>query len=262
MREISFEESKQLLVKTLESIDKCCRENNIEYSLCWGTMIGAIRHHGFIPWDDDFDLMMSRENLNRFLKVYKDPEYAVNTPQISENRANINTKIYNKKTCVFFKNRSESLFGVWISIFPYDNAPNENLMQWERKRDFWMKFFHIKTQSTIDQPFVRQVAKKMIRFLFPFSSLWIYNRVENCLTAYNGQQTKRVCIWYGTPYMKFRYYPKELLDEFIDVDFEGITTKIIKGYDKFLKITYGDYMTFPPESERFPKHEYKAYYME
>ena len=263
MREITFEESKSIMLKTLESIDRCCRENNINYSLCWGTMIGAIRHHGFIPWDDDIDLMMSREEYNRFLKVYNDPQYAVYAPKETKNHLNIITKIYDKKTCVYLRNRSKSYFGVWVSIFPYDNAPDENLRQWEMKRDFWMKICYLRIQNLIGQSLIRQVVKRIIRILlFPFSSFWIYNRIENCLTEFNGQQTKRVCIWYGTPYMKFRYFPKELLDECIDVDFEGLKSKIIKGYDEFLKITYGDYMKFPPESERVPKHHYKAYYIE
>ena len=263
MREVSFEESKQIMVKTLESIDRCCRENNIKYSLCWGTMIGAIRHHGFIPWDDDIDLMMSREDHDRFLKVYNDPKYAIYTPKVDKNDLYLNTKIYDKKTSVYIKNRSKSFFGVWVSIFPYDNAPDVKLRQWEMKRDFWLILYRIKIHDFLGYGLMRRVVKRIIRILLlPFSSFWLYNRIVNCLTAYNSQQTKRVCIWYGTPYKKFRYFPKELLDECMDVDFEELKSKIIKGYDEFLKITYGDYMTFPPESERVPKHNYKAYYNE
>ena len=263
MREIPFEESKRIMVNILESIDNCCRKHNIKYSLCWGTMIGAIRHHGFIPWDDDIDIMMPREDFNRFLKVYNDPLYTYITPKVSKKHKNIITKIYDKKTSVFIKNRSTSRFGVWVSIFPYDNAPNEKLKQWEIKRDFWMLLYYIKAQNLNGQGFMRRMVKKVIKMLlFPLSSFWIYNRIEKCLTAYNSQQTKRICIWYGTPYMKFRYFPKELLDECIDVDFEKLKSKIIKGYDEFLKITYGDYMKLPLESDRVPKHNYKAYYIE
>lgn len=261
MREITFEESKAIMAKTLESIDRCCRENNIKYSLCWGTLIGAIRHHGFIPWDDDIDIMMSREEYYRFLNVYNDPQYNIYTPKVN-NHLTINTRIYDKKTCVYLNNRPKSLFGVWVSIFPYDNAPDKHLRQWEKKRDFWMKFRHLNAQNLDKQGYIRLVAKKMIIILLRPFSIWIYNKIENCLTAFNDRQTERVCIWYGTPYMKFRYFPKELLDEYIDVDFEGIKVKIIKGYDEFLKGTYGDYMKFPPESERIPKHDYKAYYIE
>lgn len=261
MKEVSFEESKKIMVKTLDSIDKCCRENNIKYSLCWGTMIGAIRHNGFIPWDDDIDIMMPRADYNKFLAVYKDPVYAVFIPGVDKDHWNIITKVYDKKTCVYFNNRPNSYFGVWVSIFPYDNAPDENLKQWEIKRDFFMKLYHLKTQSLIGQKFLRRWIKRTIRlFLVPFSSISLYKRIENCLTSNNGKHTKRICIWYGTPFMRFRYFPKELLDEFIDVDFEDIKAKVIKGYDAFLRNTYGDYMNLPPESERVPKHKYKAYY--
>lgn len=264
MREIAFEESKSIMVGILKSIDKCCRANNIKYSLCWGTMIGAIRHHGFIPWDDDIDIMMPREDYNRFLNVYNDPEYGVYTPRVNKNCIQIITKIFDKKTCVYYHNHPKSLFGIWISIFPYDNAPDENLVQWERKRDFWMNLYHIKTTRFFTtNSFKKRIGKVLLKFLvFPYSSFKIYNQIETCLTKYNGQQTKRVCIWYGTPYMRFRYFPKELLDEFVDVDFDEVKSRIINCYDEFLKTTYGDYMILPPESERIPKHNYKAYYVE
>lgn len=262
MREVSFEESKDIMIKILKSIDSCCRENNIKYSVCWGTMIGAIRHHGFIPWDDDIDIMMPREDYNRFLTIYNDPEYGVYTPKVSKDHKNIITKVFDKKTCVYIKSRSRS-FGIWVSIFPYDNAPNEYLKLWEMKRNFWLTLYSIKVQDLVGQRLFRRVTKKVIRFfLLPFSPFWIYNRIEECLTANNGYDTRHVCIWFGTPYMLFRYFPQELFDDFIDVDFGDIKTKIIKGYDKFMKQTYGDYMQFPPESERVPKHNYKAYYIE
>ena len=265
MREVSFDESKKIMVNILESIDRCCRANDIKYSLCWGTMIGAIRHHGFIPWDDDIDLMMSRKDYNRFLEVYNDPEYEVYTPKVDKNCIQPMTKICDKKTCVYLNNHSKSLFGVWVSIFPYDNAPDENIAKWEKKRDFLLKLYHIKTcqklnrhRSTI-RKFSKQVSKCL---LIPFSSFWIYKRLENCLTAFNDQRTNRVCIWFGTPYMKFRYFPQELLEGFVDVDFEQMKAMIIKRYDEFLRGTYGDYMKLPPESERTPKHNYKAYFIE
>ena len=265
MREVSFEESKEIMVNILKSIDKCCRENNINYSLCWGTLIGAIRHHGFIPWDDDIDLMMSRKEYNRFLEVYNDSEYGVYTPKVNKNCIQPMTKVYDKKTRVYLNNHSKSLFGVWVSIFPYDNAPDENIVKWEKKRDFWSRLYHIKTcqrlirERSAFRKFSKQVSKLV---LTPFSSFWIYKRLENCLTAYNNQQTSRVCIWFGTPYMKFRYFPKELMNEFVDVDFEQMRAMVIKRYDDFLMSTYGDYMMFPPESEQVPKHNYRAYFLE
>lgn len=267
MREISMEESKSIMVKILESIDKCCCENNIKYSLCWGTMIGAIRHHGFIPWDDDIDVMMSREDYNRFLQVYDDSEYGVYTPKKNRNCVQIVTKIFDKKTCVYFLNQQNSLFGIWVTIFPYDNVPDKNLKKWEMKRYFWLTLYHFKTSMFFPTDTIKRRIRKVLKVLgkivlLPCSSFWLYNKVERCLTAFNDQQTQRVCIWTGVGVTKttFVYFSKEWFEECIEVDFENIRTKIIKGYDQFLRSRYGDYMKFPPESERVPKHNYKAYY--
>lgn len=266
MREISMEESKSIMVKILESIDKCCSENNIKYSLCWGTMIGAIRHHGFIPWDDDIDVMMSREDYNRFLQVYQDPEYGVYTPKKNKNCVQIITKIYDKNTCIFIRNHPKSFFGIWVSIFPYDNVPDVNLKKWEMKRFVLTSLYHFKTAIIFPKDtFKRRIIKILGKIIvLPFSSFWLYKKVENCLTAYNNQQTKRVCIWTGVGITKttFIYFSKEWFDECIDVDYENVKTKIIKGYDQFLRYRYGDYMKFPPESERVSRHIFKAYYID
>lgn len=264
MREITFEESKRIMVNILKSIDKCCRENNIKYSLCWGTMIGAIRHRGFIPWDDDIDIMMPREDYNRFIKVYNDSEHGIYTPRLTKNSVQIITKIYDKKTCTYFNNLSKCLFGVWVSIFPYDNVPDENLQQWERRRNFWVNVYHIKIANYLKtDSLMRRLVKFFLKIpLIPFSSFWIYNQVERCLSAFNGKKTQRVCVLYARYFTDFRYFPQKLFDEVIDVGFENVKTNIIKGYDEFLNLTYGDYMQLPPESMRVPEHNYKAYYVE
>jgi len=266
MREISVDETKLIMVRILESIDKCCRENNIKYSLCWGTMIGAVRHHGFIPWDDDIDIMMPREDYNRFLKVYNDSRYGVYSPRNNKNCVQIITKIYDKRTSVYFHNHPKSIFGIWISIFPYDNVPDENLNKWKLKRTFWMSLYHFKTARflTTDSFLMRTTKALTKAIVFPFSSFWLYEKLEKCLTEFNDIQTKRVCIWTGVGRTKttFIIFNKEWFDECMDIDFENQKTRIIKGYDQFLRFRYGDYMKFPPEQERIPKHNFKAYYID
>lgn len=263
MKEIPLEESKKIMIDILESIDRCCRANNLKYSLCWGTMIGAVRHHGFIPWDDDIDITMPRDDYNRFLRVYNDPNYNVYTPKVDKNCIQIITKIYDKRTRIIFNNHPKTLYGVWISIFPYDNVPDENLRQWEKRLSFWTLLYQGKAARFLTtNPIKKRIGKVFLKIvLLPFSSFWLYNRVERCLTEYNGSQTKRVAITTGIGIFKFLYFSKEWFDECIDIEFEGVKTKIIKGYDQFLKHRYGDYMELPPESERIPKHKYKAYYI-
>ena len=263
MKEIGLEESKHIMLKMLESIDKCCREHNIKYSLCWGTMIGAIRHHGFIPWDDDIDVMLPRSDYNKFIEVYNDSKYGLYSPRNNKNCIQILTKVYDKSTCIFFNNHPKSLFGIWVSLFPYDNVPVDHLRRWEIKRTFWMSLYHFKTVRYLKtDSIVRKIAKFVLKIpVLPFSSFWIYSRVEKILTEYNDKQSDKICIWPADEFTEFDYYPVDLFSELIDVEFDRVRCKLIGGFDKFLRMKYGDYMTFPPEEERVPKHDYKAYYI-
>lgn len=265
MREISFDESKKILISTLESIDKSCRENNIEYSICWGTMIGAIRHHGFVPWDDDIDLMMSRENYNRFIEVYNDPDYNVYTFKKGGNWNMLHTRVSNKKTAVFFNGEKDSPHGCWISIFPYDNVPDIDRKKWERKRTILIRLFQLKNakwfpKASFLRNCVRIVGKQ---FLFFVSSYQMGIKVNRFLSQYDHQNTKEVALWdNGVSLTKFFYFPAEFFDSFIEVNFDGVKCKIIKEYDKFLRLYYGDYMTPPPVEKQVPSHNYKAYYLD
>lgn len=265
MKEISFEESKKILTSTLKSIDNCCRVNNISYSLCWGTMIGAIRHHGFIPWDDDMDLMMPREDYNRFLEVYNDPEYGVYAPMKTKNCIQLLIKVFNNKTMIFFDNHPKSLYGLWISIFPYDHVPDENLKSWEMRRTFWMNLYHFKVVRFLTtDSILRKCIKAVLKIpVLPFSSFYLAKKAESCLSEYNNQPTKKVCLWdCGVGFTKYYYFPRELFDDFLDVEFDGVKCKIIRGYDEFMRMYYGDYMTPPPVEKQVPSHNYKAYYKE
>ncbi len=265
MKEITFEESKKIMIKTLESVDKCCRENKINYSLCWGTMIGAIRHKGFIPWDDDIDLMMQRDEYNRFLSVYNDSNYEVYTPLRNKNCIQVLTKISNKNTKAFFNNYPRnSLFGLWISIFPYDNAPDESLESWEKKRTRLLNLYHIKTVRYLStDSLLRKLTKFFMKTItIPYSSFYLAKKIEKHLSRFNNLKTKNICIWdNGYGFTKFFYFPARLFESYEEVEFDGVKCKIIKGYDEFLRLYYGNYMQLPPVEKQVPSHDYKAYYI-
>lgn len=267
MKEISIEESKIIMLDTLKSIDRCCRENNINYSLAWGSMIGAIRHHGFVPWDDDIDLMMSRNDYNRFLQVYDDPRFDIYSPYKNKNCIQLLTKVYRKDTKVIYNNyKKKSLFGLWISIFPYDNAPDEGLRQWEKPILSLLWIYHNKVSLFLDVNSFRRLRRNIAKFflkipVLPFSSFYLAKKTERILTEYNNLKTRNICLWDSDNYTRYLYFPSELFEEYIDVDFDGVKCRIIKEYDKFLRMYYGDYMQLPPEEKRVPSHNYKAYFV-
>ena len=268
MKEITFEESKLIMIDTLKSIDKCCRENNINYSLAWGSLIGAVRHHGFVPWDDDIDLMMSRDNYNRFLQLYDDPRFSIYTPNKDKNCIQLLTKVYRKDTKIFFNfYKKKSLFGLWISIFPYDNAPDEGLEKWDKKRAWLFRLYHYKVSLYLDRkPILQSYVSNMVKFflkipVMPFSSFYLAKKIERHLSIFNHKKTQNICIWDTENYTKYLFFPSELFDEFEEVDFEGVKCLIIKGYDTFLRMFYGDYMQLPPKEKRVPSHNFKAYYV-
>lgn len=265
MKEITFEESRKILLNTLASIDKCCRDNDIKYSLSWGTLIGAIRHKGFIPWDDDMDLMMSRENYNKFIKCYNDSQYNLYMPRENNDFYHILAKVSNKDTAIYYDFRKKSPHGLWISIFPFDNVPDERNKQWELHRKIVVGMYHGRTSVWNTKiPLYRNLMKDVYKFILrPFKPYTIYRWVEKCLTKYNGQITKEIAIWdCGCGYTTFFKFPSELFEEYIDVPFANVNCMVIKGYDRFLRLYYGDYMQMPPEEQRVASHNYKAYYVD
>lgn len=265
MNTISFKESREIMLETLDSIDKCCRENDINYSLCWGSLIGAIRHHGFIPWDDDIDLMMSRRDYNRFLEVYNDDKFNIYTPLKDKNCIHLLTKVYRKDTRVIFNNyNKKSLFGLWVTIFPYDNVPDVGLKKWEMKRTLLTKLYLFKTFRYFDtDTMILKITKFILQISVAFcSSFTLAKKIEKHLSKYNQLKTRKICIWdcsFG--FSRFFYFPSELFEGYVDVDFDGIKSRMIKGYDTFLRMYFGDYMQLPPEEEREPSHDYIAYYV-
>lgn len=263
MKLISFEVSKRIQVEILRVIDDCCRKNGIHYSLSWGTLIGAIRHKGYIPWDDDIDIMMKRDDYNKFLSCFSAPNYELHYFKKGKFWHQPLTKVTDERTAVVFNYKTKSSFGLWVSIFPVDNVPDEGQDVWKKK--LYRRSTLLRLRTAIwrsDTSFIRNVIKVFVRMiLLPISSYRCGKFLESLLTANNCQKTKTVCMWEGSKGVtSFSYFPSYYFDEYMDVEFEGNQYMIISKYDSFLRDCYGDYMQLPPEEERYPLHDYKAYY--
>lgn len=258
---LTLSETHKLLFDILVSIDRCCRDNNIKYSLGFGTLLGAVRHHGFIPWDDDIDLLMTREELNKFIKCYSSTRYEM----IANDRPDWGwsyISISDTKTIVKYDQNYERVtpHGIWVSIFPIDNRPDDET-EWKKQQKSIVKYFNLcrlKRSKWVPTGIVRNIAKLFARaILAPFSLRYFAKKQEDEMSRYNNVNTNN-CYRMVQDFCSF---PSYIMLEHIDLEFEGYMFMALKEYDTYLKIEYGDYLTLPPIDQRIPKHNYNVYYI-
>ena len=256
-----------LMLKILKEVHKICEENNIKYFLSDGTLIGAIRHQGFIPWDDDLDIGMLREDYEKFCKI---------APQIlSENfiLQNFQTdkgyglqfgKVILKNTVWIekvAKNTNRQWSGIYIDIFPYDNITENKKMQKLINRLYifiqgliLIKFKYINISNYESMAKKLKYVLKKIYLCTISKKLLIYIRDSICKRYLNKSNT--LVTKYGGNFYKnqnpYNFYKDLTLQNFEDTSFY-----IPKNYDKILKNLYGNYMDIPPiEKQRQHGIEY------
>lgn len=263
MKEITdLNEIKNIELDILQQVHDFCEKNNIRYSLCGGTLIGAIRHKGFIPWDDDIDIMMLRSDYERFVSTFKMNGYSVHNYKNDKGYLNTFAKVYNDKTLVIENGVTHE--SVYVDVFPVDDFPNNG---WATKstlafRKFLFRFATYKSIPLFSKKYsiVKQAAVHAIRFLSaPFSA----HTISAIINKYCARFHEKSPVFRGV--LVFGYDAREILDanvfdEYIDLDFEGRKFKTIKNYNAYLKSIYGDYMKLPPEEERVGHHDIVAYW--
>lgn len=260
-KEVSLEDSKKIMFEILKSVDKCCRENGLKYSLDWGTLLGAVRHKGFIPWDDDIDLMMPRNDFNQFLKLYNDKHYDMlssNDPKWGWNY----TRVCDKGTIVVFGPNAEKIreHGLWLSIFPIDSIPDskEEWLVQKRKIDFYHGLCRLKRSGwTKGGDFFRNIGKLLARIVLkPVSMCYLAKKEEEWLSKYSELRTENSF----QRDIDYHIRPTKYFDKTVDLEFEHGVFMAISEYHQYLTDEFGNYMQFPPIEKRTPSHGYIAYY--
>lgn len=261
MQEVSPEECKRLQLNILINVAKFCEEHNIKYSLAYGTLIGAVRHKGFIPWDDDIDIIMLRDDYERFVATYKDVSYDMVDGKHQLNHMHV--RIADKNTFLVSLDGVRDKFyksGVWIDVFPIDKVPN-NKKQYKvfMRKIYWL----CKLQRIAEvggkgrKPSIKIPFYILQLFLKPFGPL-LGKKANDEMIKYNHSDSNTVAnvsLWY----LHYPSFPIDYMKEFATHEFEGCLFHIISKYDEFLKGIYGDYMTPPPVNMRNYRHGYIAY---
>lgn len=248
-------------LRIVNEINQICLRNNIKYSMIGGTLIGAVRHHGFIPWDDDIDLMMERSEYERFLSIAEkelSAEFYIadyeHTPSIGEPF----TKIMMKNTIMKedFTGSSNAPAGIFVDVFPVDNAPKPRIFKTiQRYKNYSLrKKILIKSNYCFGKTGVKKIIYDVLeRFTFE-SKQDLIRKYRNNQTKYNHRNTAEYVSLCGAYDYNRETLPKQWLSEYIFLEFEGLKLMAFKDYDKILRHYFGNYMELPPENERICRH--------
>lgn len=258
---------RDLQLKSLEILlyfKEFCEEHNLRFFLCGGCCIGAIRHKGFIPWDDDIDVFMPRtdyERLGLLWKKHADTnKYSYCRTNREESFETMLTQIADNNT-TFIKTNLKDYdinHGIKLEIIPLDGVPNSKV---KRKIQIgWAIVFNLFNRQVPpkNKGKLANIIGKILLWIFRGKKLRynIWKFAEKQMTKYPiSKDTKYVtelCVTYK--YMK-NQYPREYFEKEVYKEFEGYLMPLPIGYDGYLRMAFGNYMEMPPEEERIPKHD-------
>ncbi len=276
MKEVTPEEQlrwNSIILDVLAHFVDFCNDHGLTYFCCGGTAIGAVRHHGMIPWDDDIDVFMPRPDYDRFVLLAQQQDlgdYELVTPYNKENYPLYFVKLCNRHTTLQEQADCPCVHGLYVDIFPIDGAPDDYESARAMERRFTKTKHKLEAISTRVSfaAYVSLLAKpaewgRFVRKTVGFLFRSVYRRrllreMEAVCRQYDYDKSTLVAVYCGS-YGPKEVFPKEWLQGTVAFPFEGITVQLPSGYDQYLRQYYGDYMQLPPEDKR-QSHHLKAYY--
>lgn len=261
MKTIDLAEMKRLELDILTEIDAFCRKHNLRYYLTAGTLLGAVRHKGFIPWDDDIDIAMPREDYEQFFKLFSEAHRNSHLKLISyRNRTSLYPflKVIDDRTVVYEQYVDPRYrTGVWVDIFPLDGLPEDNSpfdANDRTQRTYNIVASNPDAATTPFRKFVKKMLKPLVGNKDLFSLAANLDHIAASTPIEKNHDVGLVIWGYG---IKERM-PYSILES-IELDFEGKRFFGPRDYDAYLTSIFGDYMTPPPASEQLP-HFCRAYW--
>lgn len=255
---------KQLEIEMVSEIDRICKKYDIKYFLAGGSLLGAIRHHGFIPWDDDLDVAMLREDYEKFCKVC--PEELPEKYEYVSYRTSPNThypfdKIRLKNT--YFSTSFSEHFqdienGVFLDILIYDKTSDDPAKQMKqlRKLKMFARALNVRWWDSPRKNVHYHISKILLPFMRCLPFEWYHKRFEKVAQKYRYADTHFLIDTVGQNLMKGAF-PAEWFDDVVYVPFENIELPVPAGYDGYLRHWYGEhYMELLPLSMRLSGHQF------
>lgn len=264
MKKIELNELKTIQLSILDDIDAFCIHNNIRYSLCGGTMLGAVRHMGYIPWDDDIDLMMPRSDYERFKKTYQSEENIIIDLSKSDCCVEQFIKVSRIGTMMEDVVLHSRLWGVNVDIFPVDGMPEEYIPYTDSLRHIHDSvvrsclYYKAATRNKLYW-FARYLIKRLTGKATGNVNQ-LKHQLNDIALKHLPEKSPLSTVIYGD--FKIFTFPSHIFFECEPVSFEGKNYQCIKERHLYLSTVYNDYMTLPPKEKQVTHHLYDSYYID
>ena len=279
MKEIDIETVRKLQLDMLISFANFCDENNYTYWLSGGTLLGAVRHKGFIPWDDDIDIMMPRDDYEKALREYHHERYKIDCVLVNENSWLRYGRINDSYTLLKTNYKAECNESIFIDIFPIEGLPDSFIKQriiyglakllLSCSLASYMTYSGSKRYNDRDAGFLewKYYLRTAVKYLFitvlgkTKPSFWAKS-LDSLAKRYPFATSKMAGCVISGPHGTKEIMPREVFGDKIMMDFEGLKFWGLKDYDTYLSHLYGDYMKLPPKDKQVSHHDFRAYYRE
>lgn len=260
------------ILDILKAFQGICRDHGLTYYCCAGTAIGAVRHNGIIPWDDDIDVIMPRPDYDRLLQIAKTGDfgkYRIMTPYDDDSYPLFFSKIIDSSTTLIEEKQFPCVIGLFVDIFPLD-ATDDDIGKARRLKDKYTKIINRLNAASSHNSFSEYISlladrKQWGRFAVKTLAFFfrkqlrrsLMSRMDRMSHLYDYAKARNVVVYTGS-YGYREVFPKEWLGEGKEFPFEDTTVVLPEKYDEYLRHFFNDYMQLPPVEKRVEKHN-RAY---
>lgn len=269
MRHVTeLEEIQDLALSILIKVDRFCAEQNIEYFLAYGTLLGAVRHKGFIPWDDDIDLWMKRKDYERFLSEFpawgeKEGLFINSARNVRKNYNRVYSQVCLENTKLIANDRNTDFReGFFLDVFPIDGTPDDPVRRWFRLTRLQL-IKNIGSAAGFRNRGVKGWKQLILlagSMVFrPFNTSKIMERYDHIAAKSDFDDSMYIQIPYALAHGRNKLMPRQLFDQSQKTRFGVSEYSIPAAYDEILTRIYGNYMELPPEEKRKPHHDFELY---
>lgn len=265
MRKISIEEQKRLQMAIMDYVDAFCRQNDIHYTISGGTLLGAVRHGGYIPWDDDIDIQMLRNEYDLFTRLWNSKSGHGHFELVNIESGNSMGypfgKIHDTRTITLVDGLKRT--GVFVDVFPMDGIVDERDFRKRHAQMLRLYDERSKVFEIMKWKYGHLSWKSRLRLLLTRIPRKSYNEIAEDMDALARQYSTDGNYVFemvaGT--LCKRPIPTEVFHSYKDIAFEDRLYMSVSDTDTYLTNTFGDYMTLPPEEKRVSHHGFESYWL-